>query len=470
MTEHTHFAVGSTTKAFTAAGVSFLVDNNEEYPHIQWDTPVHSIIPDDFVLYDDWYTTHVTIEDALSHRSGLPGHDFTWAFNTATPHEAVRKLRHLPLTEPIRSKWQYCNLMFVTMGHLIESVTGNTLGNFLRKHIWAPLGMNETFISFAEARAARPPVDISRGYYTDRAGNSVDVGDYDWSQSSGAGNMVSSATDYAKWLHAMIDRAPPISPASHEQLVRAHSITVPDVLGPGFAASAPITYGFGWGIDSYYGEVLIDHGGAQPGYATTVFYLPRRKFGLVLFSNNMMAGGMAIRPLALSLIDDLLRVPDNERVDWVALGDRVLRMINSTFTREILQLIYPTIPDPPLPPSANLSAFTGGYSHPAYPPLNITHGDDHCPGDLLPPLSTHTKPIKLCITSLFNKGLNDYTPVEIMHVSGDFWVLGAEFDGMPTLTKVEFRLGLDGRAQSVGVLIESAMKGELIWWDRVRDS
>lgn len=465
MTEHTHFAVGSTTKAFTAAGVSFLVEDNEEYPHIQWDTPVHSIIPDDFVLYDDWYTTHVTIEDALSHRSGLPRHDFTWAFNTVSPREAVRKLRHLPLTEPIRTKWQYCNLMFVTMGHLIEIVTGKTLGDFLRERIWAPIGMNETFISFAEARAARPRVDISRGYYTDRAGNSVDVGDYDWSQSSGAGNMVSSATDYAKWLRVMIDRAPPISSASHAQLVSAHSIVSPNVLGPN---SAPITYGFGWTIRSYHSEVLIDHGGAQPGYATGVFYLPRRKFGLVLFSNNMMAGSLAIQSLAYGLIDDLLRIPDKERIDWVSLADWALRMINSTFTREVLQLMYPTIPDPPLPPSADLSAFTGVYTHPAYPPLNITSGDDHCPGDLLPPLSNHTKPVKLCVTSLFDEGLNDYTPVEIMHVSGDFWALGAEFTGMPALTKVEFRLGPDGRTQSVGVLIEPAMKGELIWWDRIR--
>jgi CubicO group peptidase (beta-lactamase class C family) len=469
VTEHTHFAVGSTTKAFAAAGVSFLVDNNEEYPHIQWDTPVHSIIPDDFVLQDDWYTTHVTIEDALSHRSGLPRHDFTWAFNTASLRDAVRNLRHLPLTEPIRTKFQYCNLMFITMGHLIESVTGKTLGDFLRAHIWAPLGMDETFISFAEARAARPHVDISRGYYTDRAGNTADVGDYDWSQSGGAGNIISSATDYAKWLRTMIDRASPISPRSHTELTRAHSIAGSFV--PSFGPdSAPITYGFGWFIHSYYGELLIEHGGAQPGYGTGVFYFPRRKFGLALFSNNMMAGGLVNQILAYGLMDDLFQIPDKERLDLVPLGDQLLRMINSTFTRETLQRLYPTIPDPPLPLPANLSAFLGVYTHPAYPLLNITDGDDHCAGDLLPPWSNDTKPVKLCITSLFDNGRDNYTPVEIMHVSGDFWALAAEFSTLPALTKVEFRLGPDGHAQSFGVLLEPAMKGELLWWDRNKDS
>jgi hypothetical protein len=82
--------------------------------------------------------------------------------------------------------------------------------------------------------------------------------------------------------------------------------------------------------------------------------------------------------------------------------------------------VFPTIPDPPLPPSSNLSAFVGLYTHPAYLPLNITNSDDNCLGDLLPPLSNYTKPIKLCVTSLFDKGLDSYTLVKIMHISGDF--------------------------------------------------
>jgi len=60
------------TKAFTAAAVSFLVDDNEKYPNIQWTTPVSDIIRDDFVLSDPMYTEHVTVEDILSHRTGFP--------------------------------------------------------------------------------------------------------------------------------------------------------------------------------------------------------------------------------------------------------------------------------------------------------------------------------------------------------------------------------------------------------------
>lgn len=68
----TLFHCASMTKAFTAAAVSLLVDDNEQYPSIQWTTPVSEIIRDDFVLSDPTYTENVTIEDILSHRSGLP--------------------------------------------------------------------------------------------------------------------------------------------------------------------------------------------------------------------------------------------------------------------------------------------------------------------------------------------------------------------------------------------------------------
>jgi CubicO group peptidase (beta-lactamase class C family) len=59
------------TKAFVAAGVSLLVDD-ESSPDVQWSTPVSRLLRDDFVLSDSRSTEMVTIEDILSHRTGLP--------------------------------------------------------------------------------------------------------------------------------------------------------------------------------------------------------------------------------------------------------------------------------------------------------------------------------------------------------------------------------------------------------------
>jgi CubicO group peptidase (beta-lactamase class C family) len=72
VTPSTLFNCASLSKAFTAAAISLLVDDNENHPTIQWTAPVSSIIPDDFVLSDAQATKDVTVEDMLSHRTGMP--------------------------------------------------------------------------------------------------------------------------------------------------------------------------------------------------------------------------------------------------------------------------------------------------------------------------------------------------------------------------------------------------------------
>ncbi len=62
----------SMSKAFTAAAISLLVDDNQKHPDVQWNSPVSRLIRDDFVRSDSRYTEEVTVEDILSHRSGLP--------------------------------------------------------------------------------------------------------------------------------------------------------------------------------------------------------------------------------------------------------------------------------------------------------------------------------------------------------------------------------------------------------------
>ena len=84
VTPETLFHCASMTKAFTAAAVSLLVDDNDNYPNVGWTTPVASLLRDDFVLSNNLYTDQVTVEDILSHRTGLPEYyDLLFRFNQA---------------------------------------------------------------------------------------------------------------------------------------------------------------------------------------------------------------------------------------------------------------------------------------------------------------------------------------------------------------------------------------------------
>lgn len=45
------------------------MEDNENFPEVQWDTPISHIVREDFVLEDEWYTNHVTLEDAARYIS-----------------------------------------------------------------------------------------------------------------------------------------------------------------------------------------------------------------------------------------------------------------------------------------------------------------------------------------------------------------------------------------------------------------
>lgn len=170
MTPQTLFYTASTTKSFTAAAVSLLIDdaaNSTSSEALHWDTPLAKLIREDFVLPDEYTTLHATLEDALAHRTGMPRHDFSYGGPNVSVRDVVQNLRHLPMTAEIRVRWQYCNMMYITISHFIEKWTGIGLGDFLRTRIYEPLLMNSTFFSLKEAQAAASGggADLATPYY-----------------------------------------------------------------------------------------------------------------------------------------------------------------------------------------------------------------------------------------------------------------------------------------------------------------
>ncbi|THZ34575.1 beta-lactamase family protein [Aureobasidium pullulans] len=77
-TPDTIFDIASCSKALTSLAVALLVENEHEFStKVQWDSLMSSLLPDDFVLPTAEATNMVTVEDVLSHRTGLPSHDLS---------------------------------------------------------------------------------------------------------------------------------------------------------------------------------------------------------------------------------------------------------------------------------------------------------------------------------------------------------------------------------------------------------
>ena len=66
VTARTLFAIGSASKAFTAASIAMLVDEGK----LRWDDAATRYLPN-LQLYDPYATRELSIRDLLSHRSGL---------------------------------------------------------------------------------------------------------------------------------------------------------------------------------------------------------------------------------------------------------------------------------------------------------------------------------------------------------------------------------------------------------------
>lgn len=71
-TSETIFDIASCSKSSTAAAVALLIEDDENYPKVKWDAKMCDLLPEDFVMSEESYTKDVTVEDILSHRSGLP--------------------------------------------------------------------------------------------------------------------------------------------------------------------------------------------------------------------------------------------------------------------------------------------------------------------------------------------------------------------------------------------------------------
>ncbi|KAK3063024.1 hypothetical protein LTR53_019096, partial [Teratosphaeriaceae sp. CCFEE 6253] len=133
-------------------------EDNQSKPaseQITWSTPLSRIIRDDFVLSDPIRTAQVTLEDAVSHRTGLPRHELSYGYDGVnTPRELTRNLRNLYLHNELRTTFEYCNTPFVAASHALETLAGKPLAQVLREALWQPLGMDHTYGGYGEASTA----------------------------------------------------------------------------------------------------------------------------------------------------------------------------------------------------------------------------------------------------------------------------------------------------------------------------
>ncbi|KAL8783326.1 MAG: hypothetical protein Q9213_004701 [Squamulea squamosa] len=441
-------------------------DNNTSSTPLTWRTPISSLLREDFVLPDEYATPHVTFEDAASHRTGMPRHDSSYGGPKYSVRDVVRNLRNLPMTAEIRVRAQYCNMMYMTLSYVIETLTGSWLGDVLWDRIWKPLNMTRTYFSLNEAQLAvdNGVAQLTAGHvWNNQTQKYIPVEWMDLPFISGAGHIISNVLDYAKWLQCLMDQAPPLSKAGHTTL-RHPRIILDDNPIPGFTGVS--AYALGWNVDNYHGEPLVSHDGGLPGFAAKIGYLPNRHYGIAMMGNTAWGGGIVENILFYHLLDKYLDIPMKKRGDVGAVFQNLLIKPKMEQLKDPIKALYPHAPTGKdiIPLSRPLQNYTGTYHNVGYHSLTI----------ILAQSSPDSTPHLRCVMDRTWPYVYDF-----IHVSGEYFVVKGQMSTPhgevdPTdplevmLLKAESRLGEDGEVEAFGADLEPEMRGEKIWFERVR--
>ncbi|KAK2595635.1 hypothetical protein QQS21_006605 [Conoideocrella luteorostrata] len=312
-TGDTLYDIASSSKSLTAASVALLVDD-KDHPDMQYDALMSRLLPEDFVMQNQSHTDGVTVEDVLSHRTGMAGHDNSYmGEHAAQPDNAktvTRNLRNLKEAAPLRSRYLYCNMMYTVAAHLVEEKSKKRFSEFLEERIFDPLQMNSTTLQPKSAYDKGWKDRMAQGHiWENHQFRAVDA--QDCPEGQGAGSVISSANDFIKWVKALLYREGPINDKVYQGLTKMRSIVNPNARRLR-AHTTPANYTAGMEIYFYRGSMVVGHDGNIPGFSSRFIFMPDKKFGAVVLGNSADARG-ASTTIMRALMDEVLGVPIAER-------------------------------------------------------------------------------------------------------------------------------------------------------------
>lgn len=319
VTTETLFGIASNTKAFTATALAILVDEGR----IRWDDPVIKYLPS-FTMYDPYVTRKITVRDLLTHRSGLglgAGDLLFWPQSTYSSKEIMRRLQFIKPRFSFRSRFAYCNILYMVAGEIIPAVTGKSWGEFVKERIFAPLGMTYSNTSIKEFRKGS---SIASPHT--KLGNKVIAVDYEnLDNVAPAGAINSNVLDMAKWMIVQLNEG--LVRKTPEGEVRLFSrrtsreMWSPQIFipireyPPELSRAKPnfFAYGLGWMLKDYSGHKIVYHTGSIKGMVSKVTLVPDLKLGIVVLTNQETRE--AYEAISYRILD---RYFGNTPIDWIA--------------------------------------------------------------------------------------------------------------------------------------------------------
>jgi CubicO group peptidase (beta-lactamase class C family) len=288
----TNFRLASFTKQFTAMAVMLLVHDGK----LRYDQTLTEIFPD-FPAYGK----EITIRNLLNHTGGLPDYEDLMEAQEKTKGPRWSPERQIQDDEVLNllkketkgqfapaTTWSYSNSGYVLLGIIVAKASGQSYADFLHARIFAPLHMDHTIVyqkgkNEVTNRAFGHSKEGDTLKETDQSATSATLGD---------GGIYSNLDDLAKWDDALRNHtllntdemAPALVPAKSANGSPTLWPTAPndDNLHPG----KPVSYGFGWFLDPYWGIPRMWHTGSTMGFRTIIERFTAANLTIIILCNR----------------------------------------------------------------------------------------------------------------------------------------------------------------------------------------
>jgi CubicO group peptidase (beta-lactamase class C family) len=243
------------------------------------DSPVQRYLPW-FRVASERDSHAITLRLLLTHTSGLSTVTGYGSFRGSDSlGSRVRALRGVHLAHRPGSKFQYSNANYEVLGAVIEAVSGQRYDEYLRQHVFGPLGM-------VESSGGSDQAGVVRGYQSwfglPRKAS------VPYLRANGpAGQVVSTAHDLARYLGFQLSgiATPGPNPVSAGGLAELHR-PGPTVHAPTFVVPAHQHYAEGWYVGPLSGEHAVWHSGDVFNYSSELVLLPDRGIGIAVLVNE----------------------------------------------------------------------------------------------------------------------------------------------------------------------------------------
>jgi CubicO group peptidase (beta-lactamase class C family) len=289
----TTFRIGSITKQFTASAILKL----QEEGKLSVNDKLSKYIPD-FPRGDE-----VTLRQLLTHTSGIRDYFYeqrdldSQLTNAITTETIINEMKKYPYDFDPGTKWHYSNSGYLLLGYIVEKVSGQSYGDFLRENFFQPLGMTNTGVYRAHLGLPHEAL----GYSLRPSaltwiiwGSGVGLGknhfkpalNWDMSWAFGCGALYSTVEDLYRWNEGVFNG----------RVLDAASLKAaftPVKMMPFWERAAwailsndtDMGYGFGCVVCRRHGLREIWHNGGLDGFRSCLLRVPDEKFTVVVLAN-----------------------------------------------------------------------------------------------------------------------------------------------------------------------------------------